>query len=817
MKNKTKSSIKLFISTILTVPFLISASLAAPSTFISQTKVGSSTNAITLKIKKPKISKKLTLKALQIQGCWVGETEKNVTVIDANKKKVKFKISKAARAYEFKKLSTVKFPLKATIKFKSDVSVIKNGSAMVAVTAATCAKNAKGKKPEGCDSSLLLQTSNAFDGVACETPADFEENSSLGVIALANGDSLDFQSPSAAPQFTIQGGTFLSDLTDASVIINDVVYSGSALSLANNILSVQGGFYADGKNEVHVYALDSESRQLHGDFEIWAGANTLQVNLVDENHQAVNQAEVTLSLADNPEINQKSSTTNGQVQFTNVPRTTVALSVISSDGRSGFAAATGDQGIVTITLLPLFPESVTANNDLSGGTDGWNVGNAPVAIIDHVEGDPGNGGFSLRNGVVTRDGPPDRDIILRTSGEGMQYMTRTFRTNPKTKMVRVRYRFQTSEYPGGFYGSRYNDYYNVSLRSASGASILDDGSSMNALGQGAFTPSGYTAWRSTSIPVNRSNKANSQGEVVQVSMAVANVADGAYDSRVVVDKIEEGDFAITKGAVFDIDNSQLSFISGDAHPYFDHFTRINGTVTIEGEKDDSVQDLELQLLDGTTVVTTAKLSTQAASKLKKKFGKAGKVEIAAPMLMFKIFPNDTTALNGEDDRSFALRMKATSKKGKTAEFNLGKADLLVLYHGTARYDPRDENVGGDDWLLPSIRTIVNGFSGVTWGDFSNMNGGRFYPHSEHTVGRSADGWIDGYNQMNADTAESLINLLNSTSGRHVQRMYARFSRSSSSPFWNVIRDRKLSNGRPVANVIIPDSEHGTHFHLELSR
>ena len=76
---------------------------------------------------------------------------------------------------------------------------------------------------------------------------------------------------------------------------------------------------------------------------------------------------------------------------------------------------------------------------------------------------------------------------------------------------------------------------------------------------------------------------------------------------------------------------------------------------------------------------------------------------------------------------------------------MGRVPRLVRYKGNNRYGARDGGLGGDDWVLPSVRGYVEGFSGVDWGDFSNMNRGFFSPHAGHNWGADVDGWFAGYN------------------------------------------------------------------------
>ena len=136
---------------------------------------------------------------------------------------------------------------------------------------------------------------------------------------------------------------------------------------------------------------------------------------------------------------------------------------------------------------------------------------------------------------------PNTDLVLSTSGEGEQNISRTFQTQPGTGYVVLDYQFITSEVPGGYFGSQFNDYFNVSLRSQSGAGVAQETASMNGLGRAAFNDSGETQFRQIILPVD------SEGDIVQVDVAVANVADGILDSQVVLDSIsllpaDEGEY-----------------------------------------------------------------------------------------------------------------------------------------------------------------------------------------------------------------------------------------------------------------------------------
>lgn len=122
---------------------------------------------------------------------------------------------------------------------------------------------------------------------------------------------------------------------------------------------------------------------------------------------------------------------------------------------------------------------------------------------------------------------------METEDEGEVTVKRTFRTPLHTTGIRVRYRFVTSEVPGGYFGSRYNDYFSISIRSQNENGTIFESATMNGLGINAFdNATGSTAWRQTILPLEATS------DIVEVAVTVANVGDGAYDSFVDVDFIE---------------------------------------------------------------------------------------------------------------------------------------------------------------------------------------------------------------------------------------------------------------------------------------
>lgn len=420
-------------------------------------------------------------------------------------------------------------------------------------------------------SGVILQKQNAGYGyfLGSTESGDVTFNSGLNVAPdtledaplpvgslVINGTSESgFNSMFAPLTLSLTGIRFSPDVTQFHLVVNGQEVPSAQLQLDHHTISTANAL-VDGRNEITFSGVDLAGRPLFLSQVIWAGPNMLHVYLVNPNGSPFKgMATVTASMGDDQTIISQKQTSTGSVQFENVPSRTIFLSALSSGNQSALTGVVGDVGFTQITVLGFQPPSQIDNNDFSLGLDGWQTTSTSVEIGAHDEGIPptmkrlalGQGlrsekprmpvamprlpgeGAGLPAPNVT-----DQDMILTTSGEGEQSISRTFQTQPGTSTVRVRYRFITSEVPGGYFGSQYNDYFRVTIRSQNGAGISQEANSMNGLGLGAFDyASGATDWRQVTLHVDPS------GDIVEVGVAVANVADGLLDSQVVVDFIEE--------------------------------------------------------------------------------------------------------------------------------------------------------------------------------------------------------------------------------------------------------------------------------------
>jgi hypothetical protein len=647
---------------------------------------------------------------------------------------------------------------------------------------------------------------------------DEQETPSPGVVALTGASPDAFNPTSPTVGFDLSGAYFGQSEDAVSLFVNGALVDPYAVSVTATRVEAPLSL-VDGRNTLLLVAGDEAGRAITFEAELWAGSATLTAYVTDENGAPAEGAEVAARLGDDQAVAAASITSGGVATFFNVPDRTILLEAKASGNRFASAATTGSAGSVSLALAAFNAPSAVANNDFSLGVDGWEVGSAPVTLVEHRE-------------TISAASPGNMDLQLVTLGEGPQSISRTFVVAPGTKYVTVRYRFVTTEVPGGYFGTQYNDYYNVSIRTQSGGGVESESQSMNGLGLGAFTPGGETGWREATLPVDLG------GDVVQVGIEVANVADGFYDSYVIVDLVAEKNFAVADVSLRDVDNTTLEYLSADEHIYGGGgFTLVHGTVRVQGAADDELTALDLEVLNGETVVARSILPDDLRSQVLKPFGPQGTIEVATPRLLFRIPSHMFAALDDAADGTVTLRVTARSLRGETSTFDCGPVEKLVLfgspYDESRRYGGRDitDAIGvtpafpcfGDDWAKPSAAAATRHFSaayGVRWNDFSNMNGGRFPPHGSHREGADVDGVFGGYDPIGnpTATADGLIALLNDPSyGRRVGLILVTFDNVPGDAFRERVRSTVLADGRQASSVIRwIEKGHRDHFHLRFN-
>jgi hypothetical protein len=380
----------------------------------------------------------------------------------------------------------------------------------------------------------------AQTNLGATAPAPAEENPleaalPMNALQLVGGSSTNFNTRNGL-RWSLTGAEF--DLTAGDVIVrvNGSQVPASQLTITDHLLTANVTL-ANGRNEVSMKAYDTVGRPLHYNEVLWAGSAALTVNLVNANGTAfLQQATVVAALSDDRSVMVEATTTTGSITFQNMPSRTILIKAKGINNETGTAGVIGTSGGVTVKMLGFKTPSTIDNNDFSLGTAGWDTGTAPVSIVAHQEVIFN----SFRNGPATTAAMNlaptslvDQDLMLQTSGEGEQSISRTFEVADDTTAVRIRYRFITTEVPGGYYGSQFNDYFRVSLRTQSAGGSEGETTAMNSLPLGAYTGGGSTDWREVTLNIEN------EGDTIQADIGVANVGDGALQSQVVVDFVEE--------------------------------------------------------------------------------------------------------------------------------------------------------------------------------------------------------------------------------------------------------------------------------------
>lgn len=408
------------------------------------------------------------------------------------------------------------------------------------------------------------------------------EQASQGTLRLVDVDPTSFLATSTTLTFTANDVLMETSPDSVRVFRNGVALPPTQVQVSSQNV-VLNGVLLPGFNHIVVLAEDEEGYSLSGDTRLWAGNNTLVVQVRDTSDILVPAVPVQLKLADDPGVTMTIATTaSGIATFSNVPPTTIALTATGPGNTLGVFSTTGNAGSVVVRLKGFQPASLIDNNDFSLGLDGWETGTAPVSLIVHQPGGGGSPQSSIEHGNTRLPSQPidasekrkgrvgdnaffealrrseavqgvNWDLMLLTSGIGGQSVSRTFAIAPGVENIRVRYRFITSEVPGGYFGSQYNDNYSISIRTLSEGTSSIASNSMNSLGLGAFDANGATAWYTVTLPVNGIS------DTLQLDATVTNVGDGDFDSAVVIDFLAEEPLAITSDLGIACPNQTVTF------------------------------------------------------------------------------------------------------------------------------------------------------------------------------------------------------------------------------------------------------------------
>lgn len=295
----------------------------------------------------------------------------------------------------------------------------------------------------------------------------------------------------------------------------------------------------DGANKIHfkVSTIDGALHELSE--TVFGGSASIQIDLInDDGTPFLTSAAITATLGDSGLVKETQDAVGGSAVFTNLPARTILFTAYSGDGDfSSGAAVAGLTESAQLIMVPFFDPVEELNHNFALGLAGWEM-NDPNAVdlvqyeknvgpVYQLEPTEGNRRL-LFNPEASYNG-----VSLDTKGStDRKHLHYTFKSGGFSllKEIFINFVFQTSEIPGGFYGSRFNDEYTISIRSRNTGEIALEQNTMNGLGFGSFDESsGTTNEKDLLLSI-----AGTADDTIQIDAFVQNVGDGAYDSNLFI-------------------------------------------------------------------------------------------------------------------------------------------------------------------------------------------------------------------------------------------------------------------------------------------
>jgi hypothetical protein len=295
--------------------------------------------------------------------------------------------------------------------------------------------------------------------------------------------------------------------------VQEITFSGSKLTLPG---------LPNGYVMLAIFAVDTTGEPIFGSFELLFGSSTLPIRVIGVDGEPAAGVLVQANATTFNDVGQSAVTdSQGFASFSNVPQVTIGIVARTSDNEiSVDGVAGGTTPTVILQLLPVEkPKNDSPGFQNANGTSGWKGGEQ----ID-------------TNAKLRRDAPAlwkrDTSLVLATNGlTDVQLTSKSFSVKSISNSVYIEYLFQTDEIPGGYFGTQFNDYFSITIRSDTGdySSVVH---SMNELGRGAFDAGGSTTWNNLRLEIHNAT-------FVEFNVAVSNVGDGLFDSLVKVRKVGE--------------------------------------------------------------------------------------------------------------------------------------------------------------------------------------------------------------------------------------------------------------------------------------
>ena len=666
---------------------------------------------------------------------------------------------------------------------------------------------------------------------------------SPAAISLSSNLAGPLQPIGAGVLFTISGAAFANEVP--IVTLNGVPVETSRISYSSSFVSVPFAL-ADGINDITLSALDTSGAPIEREMTLWAGARSFTVNVTDAWNFPLSGIAVSVQAAGEMITLTGLTNASGAATFVNVPATPLRVQV---EGTGYLTRVTNGDAFVTSLPVRLDID----DNDFAYDGEGWDGSGAVGHVFAgaHLENTftwfpcatcpvrPQNPSavVATPNGVSQPIVGVDTDAFIDTTATvAPQTITRVFNASEGATEVSVRYRFISTEFfePA----VRANDSYNVTIRNMRTQQVANDTRGVLAL-LGVATVNGQTPWRTLSV-------AALPGDPITVTATVANAVDNAHVSVLQVDRIVQQRVFVSSVTLNDMHYrpnqiETLRYLSATPHPAYQGYTRIHGTMTIQGPVGDTLTELRLEFRppnNPNSVIATAEVAPEATALLLRAFDANGRIAVTASQLLFRVSPAQLSLLGASTERRFAVWVTGRTQANRVVEAKQTAVNLrpLSYYQGAnvgpdndladCVYPPGWRNTlgpayapdypcGGGAWArrhVPDWAAFIN----ATLGDFSNMNGLRFPIHGGHQHGLNTDGTVPGIaNRTGAATAQRLIEILR-LNYVGINRILITHDRNIQNPnnfFRTLLLAPALPDGRRVHEVIINYPSHADHFHI----
>ena len=200
-------------------------------------------------------------------------------------------------------------------------------------------------------------------------PTDNSVDDVSDIVVSSNiDDEAAFYAVGQDVTFTIEGNSIQTDSDQITLIHNEAVKeptnsSSSSVSFDNILV--------EGFNEISLYLTDSDDRFSIVNRNVWAGSNTLNISIFDEQDQ-LTPSNIKLFLADDRNIATEGFADTGFLTIENIPSRTIIIEAKTEENKFGSTSITGGANSnVSVIVDGVGQPSNVDNNDFSSGLSGW--------------------------------------------------------------------------------------------------------------------------------------------------------------------------------------------------------------------------------------------------------------------------------------------------------------------------------------------------------------------------------------------------------------------------------------------------------------